>query len=63
MPGPKPPEIVVTTEQRDELERLVRAHTTGQQVAMRARIVLAAADGLSTEAIARRLSVDADTVR
>ena len=63
MPGPKPPEIVLTTEQRDELERLVRAHTTGQQVAMRARIVLAAADGLSTEAIARRLSVDADTVR
>jgi putative transposase len=63
MPGPKPPEIVLTSEERNELERLVRAHTTGQQVAVRARVVLLAADGLSTEAVARRLSIDADTVR
>jgi putative transposase len=63
MPGPKPPEIVLTIEEHEELERLVRGHTTGQQVAVRARIVLLAADGLSTEAIARRLSIDADTVR
>lgn len=63
MPGPKPPEIVLTTEQRTELERLVRAHTSGQQMAMRARIVLLAADGLSTEEVARRLSIESDTVR
>lgn len=63
MPGPKPPEIVLAEEERSELDRLVRARTTGQQVAMRAHIVLLAADGLSTEAIARRLHLDSDTVR
>lgn len=63
MPGPKPPEIVVTKEQRRELERVVRARTTGQQLATRARIVLLAAEGLSTEEIARRLHVDVDTAR
>ena len=63
MPGPKPPEIVLTEEERTQLERLVRARTTGQQLAMRARIVQLAAEGLSTEEIARRLHLDVDTVR
>jgi len=61
--GPKAPEIVLTEAERNELERLVRARTTGQQLAMRARIVLLAGDGLSTEEIARRLHLEADTVR
>jgi transposase len=63
MPGPKPPEIVLTPDDRGELERLVRARTTAQHLAIRARIVLFAADGLSTEAIARRIGLDSDTVR
>jgi len=63
LPGPKPPEIVLTKEQRSQLERLVRARTSGQQLAMRARIVLLAAEGLSTEEIARRLPLDVDTAR
>ena len=63
MPGPKPPEITLTEEERNELERLVRARTTGQQVVVRARIVLLAADGLSTEEVARRLDLDSDAVR
>lgn len=63
MPGPKPPEIVLTLEERSALERLVRARTTSQQLAVRARIVLVAADGLRTEEIARRLGLDSDTVR
>lgn len=63
MPGPKPPEIVLSEEERHELLRLVRARTTGQQLAIRARIVLAAAERLSTEEIARRLHLDVDTVR
>lgn len=41
----------------------MRARTTDQHLAMRARIVLLAADGLSTEALARHLHVDADTAR
>jgi putative transposase len=63
MPGPRPPEIVLTQAERGELERLVRAHTTGQQLALRARVVLLAAEGWRTEAIARQLHVEADTVR
>ena len=63
MPGPKPPEISLTEAERNELERLVRARTIGQQVVVRARIVLLAAEGLSTEEVARRLHLDSDAVR
>ena len=40
MRGPKPPAIDLTDAERDELERLARRHTTPQQLALRARIVL-----------------------
>lgn len=63
MRGPKPPGIALTAQERHGLEVLVRAHTTPQQLAMRARIVLAAADGQNNTQIARQLGVDADTVR
>jgi putative transposase len=53
----------MAAEERAELERLVRRHTTGQQLAARARIVLLAADGLNNSEIARALDVDVDTVR
>jgi transposase len=54
---------VLTEAERNELERLVRARTTGQQLALRARIVLLAAAGWSTEELARQLHMDADTAR
>jgi putative transposase len=63
MPGPTPPPVELTGEERAELERLVRRHTTGQQLAGRARIVLLAADGLDNSAVARAVGVDVDTVR
>lgn len=63
MPGPMPPPIALTGEDRAELEQLVRRHTTGQQLAERARIVLAAATGLTNSAVARALGLDVDTVR
>lgn len=63
MPGPKPPEIKLTEEEHQALQRLVRARTTGQQLAIRARIILLAADGLSTSEVARRLHVDWETAR
>ena len=34
MPGPKPPEIVISEAERSELERLVRAQTTGHTALM-----------------------------
>ena len=63
MRGPKPPAVVLSAEERQGLEGLVRAHRTPQQLAMRARIVLATAEGHNNTEIARRLEVDADTVR
>ena len=63
MPGPKPPPIEVTAEERAELERLVRRPTTGQQLAERARIVLLMADGGNNSEVARAVAVDVDTVR
>jgi transposase len=52
----------VSDGQRVLLERWVRAHGTPQSVAMRARIVLRAADGQSNSAIARELGVSRPTV-
>jgi putative transposase len=63
MPGPKPPEIILTADARAALVRLVRAHTTGQQLALRARIVLLAAEGQNTSEVARSLGVDVGTAR
>ena len=63
MPGPKPPEIVLCEDERTELERLVRARTTGQQLALRARVVLLAGTGLTSSEVARQLRVDVSTVR
>ncbi len=63
MRGPKPPAVVLTTEARRGLESLAVGHWTPQQVALRARIVLAAADGANNAEIARRLGTDADTAR
>jgi transposase len=61
MATPRPPKVVLSERERAELERLVRAYTTGQQLALRARIVLAAGDGLNNLQIARELGVDDET--
>src|SRR4051812_50220802 len=63
MPGPKPPSVELTSEERGDLEGLVRRHKTGQQLADRARIVLLAADGKNNSEIARELGLEPDTVR
>jgi putative transposase len=61
--GPKPAELRLSEEERKELEALVRRHSTPQQVAKRARIVLAAAEGKRNAEIARELEVSVDTAR
>jgi transposase len=63
MRGPKPPAIALTEEERRGLEALVRRRTTPQQVAVRARLILAAADGLNNAQVARREGVDVETAR
>ncbi len=63
MRGPKPPTIVLADAERVALERLARRHSTPQQLAVRAHIVLAAADGANNCQIARQLDVSLDMVR
>jgi putative transposase len=53
----------LTEAARRGLEALLRRHTTPQQEALRARIVLAAAAGQNNAQIARALAVDIGTVR
>ena len=63
MRGPKPPAIDLLDVERQELDALTRRHTTPQQLALRARIVLAAADGANNGQIARQLEVSVNMVR
>jgi transposase len=49
--------------ERQGLEKLIKRHQIGQQMALRARIVLAAARGETNERIARENKVSRETVR
>ena len=55
--------VTISPEQRDMLEELVRTHSTPQQLAMRARLILYAADGVGVRESARELGVWPKTVR
>ena len=55
--------IVLSEVEREELDRLVRAHSTPQQLALRTQIILLAADGIGNRDSARRLGVTVQTVR
>ena len=55
--------IVLGDEERRALEGLMRVHTTPQQMALRARMILHCDDGVGVREIARRLGVWPKTVR
>lgn len=61
--GPKPAELQLDEEEQNALEALVRRHSTPQQIAQRARMILGAAEGKRNAQIARGLGVCVDTVR
>jgi transposase len=63
MPGPKALVIHLSDEAVTGLTKLIKAHQTGQQIVLRARIILAAGQGHSNSQIAWDLGVDVDTVR
>ena len=63
MRGPKPVPLSLSERERSELKRLVRGHTTAQQVALRGHIILEADVGKNNSQIARELSVSVETVR
>jgi hypothetical protein len=54
--------IELSTHDRDELEAVVRRRSAQQRMVLRARIVLAAADGEENAAIADRLEIALNTV-
>jgi transposase len=59
---PTVPPLTITEEERAELLRRVRAHTTPQRAAQRTRIVLLAADGLPNRQIAPIVGMNQHTV-
>jgi putative transposase len=63
MRGPQPPALTLCDAEHKALDQLVRGHRTPQQVALRARIILAAAAGANNSRIAHQESVTVDTVR
>jgi len=59
----RPKRIVeLTEEQREELGRWTRRATTAQALALRARVILACAEGGDDVEVAARLGVDRNTV-
>src|SRR4051794_8897675 len=61
--GPDPTPITLTDDERAMLAGWVRRPTSAQRLALRSRIVLAAADGRANAAIAADLGVTLPTVR
>lgn len=63
MPIPKAQVVTLSEVEQQGLEKLTRQHQIGQQIALRARIVLAAGRGLKNKEIVEKYQVTADTVR
>lgn len=61
--GPQPQSITLTGDERDKLDAWTRRPTTQQRLAVRSRIVRAAAAGQSNTAIAADLHITLPTVR
>jgi transposase len=63
MPGPFLEPLELRDDERATLERWARRPKSAQALALRCRIVLLAAQGLSTTAVARELGIDISTAR
>lgn len=63
MRGRKAPSTELSQAERQALEQVVKRHGTAQQIALRARLVLAAGAGRRNDEIARQEAVAINTVR
>jgi transposase len=63
MPIPKAQVVNLTDAERQGLAKLIKRHQVGQQIALRARIILAAAQAQKNKEIAQVYNVTLDTVR
>jgi transposase len=59
---PQRAQVVLSDDERDVLERWARRHSSAQALALRCRIVLAAAEGEQSKDIAARLGCSSSTV-
>ena len=56
-------ELILTEKEQEELMQITKRHQSEQQQVLRARIVLAVAQGRSNAQIARELAINVDTAR
>lgn len=63
MPNPKAKTVTLSEKERQGLEKLVKQHQAAQQIALRARIVLALATGETNTTIAEENQVSHNTAR
>jgi len=63
LPTPKPLPVCLEPNVQQELETLIRRHTTPQQMVLRARIVLLAHQGHNNQEIAKHLGISDATAR
>jgi transposase len=63
MPIPKAQVVHLSDAERHGLEKMIKRHQVGQQIALRARIVLAAAHEQKNKEIAQAYHITLDTVR
>ncbi len=63
MPRLAPTPLQLTEAEREQLQQLVNRHSTPQQIAIRARIILLADQGLNHREIARELGISRDMTR
>jgi transposase len=61
--GPALAELALSEDERDQLERWVRRRKSAQDLALRSRIVLECATGVSNSEVSRRVQVSLPTVR
>ena len=63
MRGPKPPVVNLSDKERQGLDQLLRRHSAPQQIALRGRIVLIAAQGKNNAQVARELGITVEAAR
>jgi transposase len=63
MPGPKPVELALSSDERAQLEAWSRRRTSAAALAQRSRIVLLAAEGLNNSEIGERVGVHRSVAR
>ena len=63
MPQLAPSPVHLTEIEQEQLQQLVNRHSTPQQIALRSRIILLAAQELNHRQIARELDITRDTAR